>query len=282
MVEWGAWSLVMPGRRPPKESPVDAGGRPIHATALDGTRLAGAWFPNDQAQGRTILLLHGLAEDRATLLGRVPPLARRGWNVAALDARASGESHGLRGSFGAREADDLVAWLGALTPLAGPDPTFAAWGRSMGASTALKAAATDTRIKALILEAPYRDLKPAVAAVLRRLKIPIPGPFARLILLRARSLAGVALDRPRPIELAPNVHARVLILHGSLDPIAPIVDAGPSPPPSPGPPRSWKSPAPATPTSSGSEATDSWIGSAISSTRHCPAARPHSRRETDR
>ena len=95
----------------------------------------------------------------------------------------------------------------------------------MGATIALKAAAIDPRIKALVLEAPYRDLKSPVAAVLRRLRIPLSRAFARLILIRARALAGVALDHPLPIDLAAQVHARVLILHGSNDLIAPITDA---------------------------------------------------------
>ena len=107
-----------------------------------------------------------------------------------------------------------------------PDaPTFAAWGRSMGASTALRAAAADPRIAVLILEAPYKALHPAVAAVLRRLRIPLPSLFAGLILRRARSLAGVPLDDPRPLDLAPRVAIPVLILHGQDDPIAPVRDA---------------------------------------------------------
>jgi len=220
VVEWGAWSLVVPGRRLPVDSP---DGEPIEATAPDGVRLAGAWFPAEGSRGRTLLLLHGMAEDRAALLGRVPPLVLRGWNVAVLDARASGRSGGRRVSFGARESDDLRAWLGALTPRAGPAPTFVAWGRSMGAATALKAAATDLRLAALILEAPYPDLGPTVAAVLRRLRV--PAALAPLLLLRARMLAGVRLDRPRPIDLAPGVAAPTLILHGANDPIAPLADA---------------------------------------------------------
>ena len=225
VIEWGAWSLVMPGRKLPTRSPPDPPGLPVWATALDGVRLAGNWFPSDRAEGRTILLLHGLAEDRSSLMGRVPFLLRQGWNVAALDARASGESGGRRGSFGARESDDLRGWIDALAPLAGPSPTFAAWGRSMGASTALRAASSDDRIAALVLEAPYRDLKSAVVAVLRRLKIPIPEALAPLLLRRARALAGVSLDRPRPIDFAPLVAAPTLILHGFDDLIAPVADA---------------------------------------------------------
>jgi competence protein ComEC len=223
VAEWGAWSLVMPGRKPLANDPAAPPGLPITARAPDGVRLAGVWFPGEGPPGRAVLLLHGLAEDRAALLGRVPALTRRGWGVAVLDARSAGESGGRRGSFGGREADDLRAWLGALTDPAGPAPRFAAWGRSMGAATALKAAASDPRIAALILEAPYLDLASAVAAVLRRMRI--PGGLAPLVLLRARILAGVPLDRPRPADLAPRVHAPTLILHGSDDPIAPIAGA---------------------------------------------------------
>ncbi len=221
VIEWGAWSLVMPGRKWPEKS----AGQPIQATAADGTRLAGSWFPAEGSTGRTLLLLHGLAEDGSALLGRVPPMVRRGWNVAVLDSRASGESDGRRASFGGRESDDLRAWIDAITPLAGADPAFAAWGRSMGASIALKAAASDPRLAALVLEAPYRDLASAVALVLGRLKIPAPSLMARLVLLRARSLAGVALDRPRPVDLAPLVPVPTLILHGLEDPIAPVAAA---------------------------------------------------------
>jgi competence protein ComEC len=225
VVEWGAWSLVMPGRKRPKPLPDDLAGEMIHTQATDGTRLAGVWFRNEASEGRTILLLHGLAEDHSALLGRVAPLLRLGWNVATLDARASGESNGRRSSFGARESADLIAWIDTWKVQAGPSPRFAVWGRSMGASTALKAAAADPRIQALILEAPYRNLHPAVASVLKRLRIPLADLFARMILFRARVLAGISLDQPRPTDLAPLVDIPVLILHGELDPIAPIADA---------------------------------------------------------
>ena len=45
VVEWGAWSLVMPGRRLLKTSPDAPPGHPIQTKALDGTRLAGELVP---------------------------------------------------------------------------------------------------------------------------------------------------------------------------------------------------------------------------------------------
>ncbi len=227
-VEWGAWSLVAPGRRlvaaPAQVSGLPPGRR-ITARGADGSILVGDAFAAGRGAGtgRTIVLLHGLAEDRRAFEVRVPRLLAAGWDVAAVDARGSGESGGRRVSFGGREADDLRAWLDALTALAAADsadsPRFAAWGRSMGAATALRAAAADRRIEALILEAPYADLRWTVAAVLRRVRV--PGGLAGLVLRRARWLAGVALDRPRPVDLAPGVAAAVLVVHGADDPIAP-------------------------------------------------------------
>ncbi len=63
----------------------------------------------------------------------------------------------------------------------------------MGAATVLRGASVDDRIRALILEAPFGDLQPTVAAVLRKLRVPVW--LAAPILWRAGRLAGVALDQ---------------------------------------------------------------------------------------
>jgi competence protein ComEC len=221
-IEWGAWALVRPGRglSPPEREP--GPWEPIEALAADGVRLRGSWRRAAVATGRTALLLHGFAEDRSALRGRAEALADRGWNVALLDVRGRGESEGHHSSFGGREGDDLRAWLDALADRVGPDFAPVAWGRSMGAAIALRGA-DDGRLRALVLEAPYADLRRAVGAWLARLRLPrlLAGPILR----RARRLAGVPLDRPRPIDLAAGVRLPALILHGTDDPVVPLADA---------------------------------------------------------
>lgn len=225
IVEFGAWSLVTAGRRhdPTRPDREPSPWEPIAVEAADGVRLAGAWHSAANANGRTLLLLHGFAEDRAAMLGRAEALAARGWNVVAIDSRGRGQSGGDRTTFGGREADDLRAWAAALADRVGPELKLAAWGRSMGAAIALRASVEEPRLRAVVLEAPYPELTPTVAAWLRRWRL--PGFLAPWMLHRAARLAGVPLASPRPIDLATRLNVPALILHGTRDTIAPLSDA---------------------------------------------------------
>jgi competence protein ComEC len=242
VVEFGAWTLIVPPRV--KRGRDDDGdevttrapglpSEPIAVRAADGAKLAGRWYPAPglTATGRTVLLLHGFADNASAWEGsRVSMLNRHGWNVAALDSRGYGDSEGPYASFGGREAGDIRAWLDALADrIAGLHPTSpvqpALWGRSMGAAIALRTAAEDHRIAALVLESPMVDLDTSVAALLRSRRLPFARHLAHLITRRAAKLAGVSLSRPRPLELAPRVDCATLIIHGTNDSIVPIDDA---------------------------------------------------------
>ena len=206
---------------------------PMEIRAADGAKLSGRWYPAPEppATGRTVLLLHGFADDASAWeASRASMLNRHGWNVAALHSRAYGNSEGPHASFGGREAADVRAWLDALSdrvaalnPAASFQPAL--WGRSMGAAIALRTAAEDDRPAALVLESPMVDLDASVAAFLRSRRLPFSRLLARLITGRAGKLAGVALNRPRPIDLAPRVASATLVVHGTDDTLVPIDDA---------------------------------------------------------
>ncbi len=227
VIVWGAWTLVRPGGRrladPPAPEPTPW--EPITATTPDSLRLAGAWRRADgPPTGRTLLLIHGLGEDRHAMRSRAEALAAIGWNVALLDSRNRGQSQGSWTTFGAREAADLAAWLDALAPRVAPLPLLpAAWGRSMGAAIALRFQAETDRLAAVVLEAPYDDLRISTALWLARRRLPrwLAFPMLRF----AAALAGTSLDRPRPIDLAPLVKTPTLILAGENDAIAPASGA---------------------------------------------------------
>jgi len=240
VVEFAAWALIAPPRirRNDADDDADAGEsdgavQPIEVRAPDGARLVGRFLAaaGPIPTGRTVLLLHGFAETSSALeRRRMAALSRQGWNVAALDSRGYGQSDGPYATFGGRESSDVRAWLdrlGEFVSFSAPSVLFrpALWGRSMGAQIALRAAAEDARVAALVLESPLVDLAAAVAVVIRKRRFPMSGLLARLILRRASKLAGSPLDRPRPIDLAPRVTCPALILHGSDDTLVPIAAA---------------------------------------------------------
>jgi pimeloyl-ACP methyl ester carboxylesterase len=252
VIEFGAWVLIAPPRSRTEEEAGEVshdhvyieGTNPaetISALARDGARLAGLWYSSaaEKSTGRTVLLLHGFAEASGALQAlRVAALNRSGWNAAALDLRGYGNSDGQFASFGGREATDISVWLDALANRLGPTQPLVpvVWGRSMGAAIALKAAAADHRVKAVVLESPMVDLDHALGVWFRKRRFPAPRLLARLITRRASQLAGVSLTRPRLIELAPRLECPALIIHGSNDMLVPdlevrrLAEAFPVPP----------------------------------------------------
>lgn len=238
IVEFGAWALVAPPRaRGTEGGDADNAGdtpsdraRPISVVADDGARLAAMWHPAEGTgpTGRTVILLHGFAEPPAGVPApRVAFLNRRGWNVAAVDLRGYGRSDGPFASFGGREADDVRRWIDGLAEIQGPahrvEPVL--WGRSMGAAIAIRAAAGDGRVGALVLESPMVDLDDAMTVWFRKRRFPFPSLLARLVTRRAGTIAGVSLTRPRPLELAPRVTCPVLIVHGTQDALVTAAEA---------------------------------------------------------
>ncbi len=230
IIDWGAWTLIVPGRRPSKPNPSelvpdpdpepDVGWHRIEINTPDGVNLVGNWRLEPSSEGQTLILLHGFAEDRSALRGRAAALAEAHWNVVVLDSRGRGESGGAFCTFGAREIGDINLWLNQLRQLIGPKARFYIWGRSMGAAIALGAALADRSILGVILEAPYDTLQHSISTALRKRRI--PGFLASWMISRASTLAGVRLDDPSPVERAAQLRTPALILAGENDSIAPL------------------------------------------------------------
>jgi competence protein ComEC len=242
VIEFAAWVLVAPPRSicsgnflttvAANKSAHNAG-ESIEVRAPDGARLAGRWLPTPGSPitGRTALLLHGFAEASSALEARrAAALNRHGWNVAVLDSRGYGKSGGSYPTFGGHEAGDIRAWLDLIGyRIAQRDPSVpfcpVLWGRSMGAAIALRTAAAEPRIAALVLESPMVDLNSSMALVLSRRMIPFSSFVAQCITRRAGKLAGMSIHSPRPTDSARAVGCPTLILHGTNDTIVTIDEA---------------------------------------------------------
>ncbi len=147
-------AFLHPRRHLPVETPADRGlaYRDVAFSSADGLTLQGWYIPSQN--GAAIIAGHGIGASR--LLNPVEVLARQGYGVLAFDWRAHGESEGDLCTFGYHEVRDVegaLAWLQAQPDV---DPArIGILGESMGAVTAIRAAAELPGIRAVVADSPY-------------------------------------------------------------------------------------------------------------------------------
>ncbi len=115
--------------------------------------------PRGDSPRGVLVFLHGLGDQKESMLGFAEAYARQGYVAVAPDLRAHGQSGGRYTSFGYYERRDLVALLDGLASQGLDVSRVGVLGGSLGAATALQWAAIDSRVKAVIAVAPFAELR---------------------------------------------------------------------------------------------------------------------------
>jgi pimeloyl-ACP methyl ester carboxylesterase len=203
---WGANALLHPSRRPMTRHP----DRPFEAVDFDGdgVKLKGWWFHAAASRG-TVVVLHGVADNRGSSIGVADHFLARGFDVVAYDSRAHGESGGDVCTYGFYEKRDLQRVLDRL----GTRPVVL-MGFSMGAAIALQEAAEDPRVRAVVSVSSYSDLRTAAAE--RAPFFASKGNIADAFKL-AEDAGKFRADDVSPTAAAAHITAPTLIIHGDHD-----------------------------------------------------------------
>ena len=220
-----AWSLgvmTRPARTEklglPAELPVQAvsfysgSGSTIQAWLLGGIPGSGA-----------VLLLHGVRDNRSSMVARARFLHGAGYTVLLPDFQAHGESEGSRITFGSLESLDVQAALEFLRDSSGGE-RVGMIGVSMGGAAALLGSG-QLRADAYVLESVYSTIRQALEdrlgvwlgplGMLRRLVVP-------LVIRRVSAEIGVGEDALRPIDHIGSVGAPVFVIAGTRDAYTPL------------------------------------------------------------
>jgi fermentation-respiration switch protein FrsA (DUF1100 family) len=211
--------LAAPARATLGAAPVDLHAETVAIASPSGAVLRG-WFVTGRPGGGAVVLMHGVHDNRLSMVRRARLLSAAGFAVLLFDFQAHGESSGSRITFGHLEALDAHAAV-AFVRQRLPAERVGAIGASLGGAAALLGP-VPLPVDALVLEAVYPDIGAAIANRIRAVLGPILGPpvappaaWAFQVLLPP--ILGVAPSELRPIDHIADVTAPVLVAAGTID-----------------------------------------------------------------
>ena len=190
----------------------------VEITSRSGFKLRG-WFipPPARSDGRAGIFVHGAKSSRFQALEQGAKFwHRRGYGLLAMDLSGRGTSGGRYVTYTVNErldVESMLQWLREREEI--DERKVVLFGTSNGAGSAIYAAAGDTTLAALALDAPYSDLWDASGEELtaRGYRPQIRYPLALAVGWRA----GFDLRTIRPGEVITEIEAPVLFLHGDAD-----------------------------------------------------------------
>jgi alpha-beta hydrolase superfamily lysophospholipase len=205
---WAAGAMIHPGKSPPAHQPA----RPFEIVDLQGAgvRLKGWRFHGEgPARRGTVVYLHGIGDNRGSSIGIANHFVPLGYDVLAYDSRAHGESGGEACTFGVYEKQDLLQVLATIE--ARP---IILLGNSLGAATALQAAAQTKLVGAVVSISTFSDLRTVAR---HRAPFFLSNGTIEDAFHQAERDGHFRVDDASPLAAAPAITAPTLMIHGAKD-----------------------------------------------------------------
>lgn len=216
-----AYSLAYPVRNLAESTPNDVGIDNWEDVRFRSGELElTGWLipPAPEANGATLIVVHGWSGNRASLLGQVAMLHRHGYGAFVIELRNSGLSEGESSTWGYAEAADVQAAFDYLLTRAEVNPGgIGLLGFSTGAATVIRAAAQNPEIKVVIAESSYSSFVDNLPSITNLLKSRLP-TYQPLVLWFSERETGVPLREIRPIDDLIQLEGRpIMFIHGTTD-----------------------------------------------------------------
>ncbi len=177
------------------------------------------WFIPAENSDHAVIMVHGNGGNRNNSGGHALDIAgglvEQGFSVLMFDLHGYGESEGDTVSGGYYEKDDLKGAVAYLKQRG--YEKIGVLGFSLGAVTALLAAAEDEEIDAVVADSAFADLNDIMDSQFS-LRTKAPKIFLRPILFMIKLMYGVDFTAIRPVEVVSKIAPRpVLFIHGEAD-----------------------------------------------------------------
>lgn len=186
-----------------------------------GLMLSGWYLPSADA-GPHLIFVHGIGSVRSgdNAVEFAARMVELGYNVLMFDLRGHGSSEGDKVSGGYFERWDVLGAFDYLVERGVAPGRTGLMGFSMGAATAIMAAAEEQRITALAADSPYAVASDLIAREAARKTpfplwlVPIFIPTAKLM---AKGIYGIDIGELVPERAVARLEYPILVIHGTGD-----------------------------------------------------------------
>jgi pimeloyl-ACP methyl ester carboxylesterase len=107
--------------------------------------------------GKAIILLHGISDNRLGVAGYGQMFLQHGYRILLPDSRAHGGSGGVTATYGLRESDDIHRWVSWLYDHGAT--RVDGFGESMGAALVLESMRLEPRFCAVVADSPFATFR---------------------------------------------------------------------------------------------------------------------------
>jgi uncharacterized protein len=191
---------------------------PAAISVLDAWYLA--WGSGTTAP--VIMVLAGHGGTKSDRLGVATYLVREGFNCLLFDYHGCGTSPGSELTLGYRESMDALAALDWVTRRA-PGAAVGVLGYSMGGSVAVRLAARDERVRAVMIDSAFATQRRIVSHHVQRTIRARPGAVVETADRMLQRRHGFRLDDFDPLSEVAHIAPRpILIVHPTNDRIVPF------------------------------------------------------------
>jgi len=200
----------------------------VTVLAHDGATLS-AWNIRPRSgNGKAVILLHGLSDNRLGMIGYAELLLEHGFGVLMPDARAHGASGGQLATYGLLESEDIRRWFDWLQQNQHPVCIFG-FAESMGAAQLLQSLQSEPHFCAVAAESPFSTFREI--AYDRVGQFFHTGPWLGRTVLRpvvevafgyARRKYKMNFEQVSPERIVAATKVPVLLIHGQIDSNIPI------------------------------------------------------------
>ncbi len=220
--------LLSPPRLKRSWTPKDLGHEfeNVSLKVRNGLLLKG-WFI-DKGSASTVLAIHGYTASKweEYMKLAINILAKNGFNIAAFDFRAHGESEGVITTLGVEEVEDyreIISWL--KSEKKDRAKKIGVIGYSMGGAVTIMLAAKDARVNAVVADSPYINILTSGKRWIMRLKGALRTSLLiayPLIVKFSASKAGIRVEDLTMYKYAGKIKIPFMIIAGSKDDLVPL------------------------------------------------------------